>query len=152
MIKKIFCLIFISILAQSTFAQRFGKLLKETPGVVSFTFRDAFSKDVPGTLDMIKAMGITNIEFSSLFKLEAAQLRALLDERGMRCTSFGVGYDDMGKSENVIKTAKILGAEFVRVSSIPHKNVIDTNNIKKAVADFNEFGQKPEQRVYPLYK
>ncbi|MFA4869399.1 MAG: sugar phosphate isomerase/epimerase [Pedobacter sp.] len=140
--KTLFCLILCSILVQSSFAQRFGKLLKEAPGVVSYTFRDAFSEDVPGTLDMIKAMGITNIEFSSLFKLSPEKMRALLDERGMKCTTYGVGYGDINNAENVIKTAKILGAEFVRIPSIPHKKAIDSNIIKKAVVDFNAFGKK----------
>ncbi|TCC99575.1 sugar phosphate isomerase/epimerase family protein [Pedobacter hiemivivus] len=140
--KILFCLMLCSILGQSSFAQRFGKLLKEAPGVVSYTFRDAFSQDVPGTLDMIKAMGITNIEFSSLFKLSAERMRTLLDERGMRCSTYGVGYDAMNNTENVIKTAKILGAEFVRIPSIPHKDAIDSNIIKKAVVDFNVFGKK----------
>ena len=36
------------------------------PGVVSYTYRDYFQKDVPGTLDRIKALGIRDIEFSNL--------------------------------------------------------------------------------------
>jgi sugar phosphate isomerase/epimerase len=139
--KYLFCLILLSILAQSLFAQRFGKFMKEAPGVVSFTFREAFSEDVPGTLDMIKAMGITNIEFSSLFKLSAEKMRALLDERGMKCTTYGVGYGDINNTEKVIKTAKIMGAEYVRIPSIPHEKAIDSNIIKKAVVDFNAFGK-----------
>lgn len=140
--KNIFYLFLLFLLAQQSFAQRFGKLLKETPGVVSYTFRDAFSGDVPGTLDMIKAMGVTNIEFSSLFKLSAEKMRTLLDARGMRCSTFGVSYGDMNNAENVIKTAKTLGAEFVRIASIPHKDALDSTIIKKAVIDFNAFGKK----------
>src|SRR5690625_4861900 len=33
------------------------------PGVVSYTFRRQFSEDIPGTLDLIKEMGFSNIEF-----------------------------------------------------------------------------------------
>ena len=50
---------------------------------------------MPATLDTIKRLGITNIEFSNLFKKTAAEIRQLLDERGMRCTSFGVSYADL---------------------------------------------------------
>lgn len=67
-----------------------SKPLVSDPGVVSFTFRNQFAEDVPGTLDMIKGMGITNIEFSNLFGLTANEMRALLDERGMICTSYGL--------------------------------------------------------------
>jgi sugar phosphate isomerase/epimerase len=140
--KNIFYLSLLVLLTQPSFAQRFGKMLKEAPGVVSFTFRDAFSEDVPRTLDMIKAMGMTNIEFSNLFKLSAEEMRALLDARGMRCTTLGVGYGDMNNADKVIKTAKTLGAEFVRIPSIPHKESIDSTIIKKAVGDFNTFGKQ----------
>lgn len=140
--RIICCFILVFFVVQLSFGQRFGKLLKETPGVVSYTFRDAFSKDVPGTLDKIKAMGITNIEFSSFFNEKPEDLRAMLDQRGMQCTTIGVGYGDMLKPETVIKNAKILGAEFVRIASIPHKVKLDADIIQKAVIDFDNFGRK----------
>jgi len=124
-------------------AQKFGKTLKQTPGAVSYTFRNEFAKDVPGTLDKVKAMGITNIEFSNLFGKTAAELRALLDERGMRCSSLGVGFADVNdKLETVVQNAKTLGAEFVRIGSVPHKGPMDLALAKKTIEDFNRFGQK----------
>jgi sugar phosphate isomerase/epimerase len=124
-------------------AQKFGKMLKQTPGAVSFTFRNEFAKDVPGTLDKVKAMGITNIEFSNLFGKTAPELRALLDERGMRCSSLGVGFADLNdKLETVVQNAKTLGAEFVRIGSVPHKGPMDLELAKKTIEDFNRFGQK----------
>lgn len=129
----------ISVFAQ----QRFGNLLKDTPGLVSYTFRNEFAKDMPRTLDNIKAMGFTNIEFSNLFGKTAAELRALLDERGMVCTSYGVGYDALlTRPDQVIQEAKTLGAEFVRISWIPHTGPMDLPLAEKTVADFNTFGQK----------
>ena len=117
--------------------------MKQTPGAVSFTFRNEFAKDVPGTLDKVKAMGITNIEFSNLFGKTAAELRALLDERGMRCSSLGVGFGDLNdKLETVVQNAKTLGVEFVRIGSVPHKGPMDLTLAKKTIEDFNRFGQK----------
>jgi sugar phosphate isomerase/epimerase len=46
-------------------------------------------------LDTIKRLGITNIEFSNLFKRTAKEIKQMLDERGMRCTSFGVSYPEL---------------------------------------------------------
>jgi len=123
--------------------QRFSTVLKDTPGVVSFTFRNDFSKDVPGTLDYIKDMGIRNIEFSNLFGKTATEMRALLDARGMVCTSYGVYYDALtNKTDAVIADAKILGAEFVRVGMIPHKGEFTVQQADAAVKDFNRVGQK----------
>ena len=132
------------LLSQLLFAQiPFSRALKDTPGVVSFTFRNDFSKDVPGTLDYIKQMGISNIEFSNLFGKTAAEIRALLDARGMVCTSYGVYYDALtNKTDAVIRDAKTLGAEFVRVGMIPHKGEFTVQQADAAVKDFNRVGQK----------
>lgn len=140
--KKLFLFVFL-LFSHLIFAQKpFSKVLKETPGVVSFTFRTDFSKDVAGTLDYIKAMGITNIEFSNLFGKTATEMRALLDERGMVCTSYGVYYDALtNKTEKVIQDAKILGAEFVRVGMIPHKGDFTVQDADVAIKDFNRVGK-----------
>ena len=65
-------------------------------------------------MDTIKRMGITNIEFSNLFKRTANEIKQMLDERGMRCTSFGVSYNDLvEKTGEVAENAKALGASYV---------------------------------------
>jgi sugar phosphate isomerase/epimerase len=111
-------------------------------GVVSYTYRAGFQKDVAATLDVIKALGITNIELSNLFGKQASEFRALLDERGMRCTSFGVSYADLvNKTSEVGSNAKALGASFVRVAWIPHEGDFTVEMAKKAAADFNTSGK-----------
>jgi sugar phosphate isomerase/epimerase len=135
--------IMLSIWINVSSQERFGKLMKDTPGMVSYTFRNELAKNVPETLDNIKAMGITNMEFSNLFGKTAMELRSLLDSRGMVCTSYGVSYDALlNKPDQVIQEAKTLGAEFVRVAWIPHKAPFDMTIAEKTVADFNKFGQK----------
>jgi sugar phosphate isomerase/epimerase len=142
--KILFGFLLSCFLTPNLFAQK--KLLKDAPGAVSYTFRGDLGKDVPGTLDKIKAMGITNMEFSGLFGQTPEALRALLDARGMRCTSLGVGYGDLQKNpDKVIAQAKALGAEFVRVASIPHPGNfkdLPASAVKQAVIDFNAFGKK----------
>jgi len=113
-------------------------------GVVSYTFRNSFQKDVAATLDTIKGMGITNLEFSNLFGRTAADIRQLLDERGMRCTSFGTSYDEaLTKTQQVGENAKTLGASYVRVAWIPHDTKVPftIETTKKAVEDFNTIGK-----------
>lgn len=134
------CLLSFFIYAQG----RFGKTLKDTPGVVSYTFRNSFQKDVGLTLDSVKQMGFTNVEFSNLFGRTAGDIRQLLDARGMKCTSFGTNYDDlMNKAEEVATNAKTLGASFVRVAWIPHDNKVPFNSemAMKAADDFNKVGR-----------
>jgi sugar phosphate isomerase/epimerase len=119
-----------------------GEQLLPDPGVVSYTFRNQFSDDLPGTLDLIKEMGITNIEFSNLFGYSAEDLRAELDARGMICTSYGVGYDALvNETERVAQEALTLGARFVRVAWIPHDGEFDIEDTRRAIRDFTEAGK-----------
>jgi sugar phosphate isomerase/epimerase len=120
-----------------------GKLLfPQAPGIVSYTYRKYFEKDVPSTLDIVKNDGITDIEFSNLFGKTAAELRKMIDEKGLHCSSFGVSYDDfVNKTTEVAENAKTLGAQFVRVAGIPHKGVLTLEETQKAIDDFNRVGK-----------
>lgn len=124
------------------YAQNENMLFPEMPGLVSYTHRKYFEKDVALTLDKIKALGITDMEFSNLFGKTAPELRKLLDERGIKCSSFGVSYNDLiNKTAEVAQNAKILGAEYVRVASIPHKAEFTKEEALSAINDFNRVGK-----------
>ncbi|MDB5125553.1 MAG: sugar phosphate isomerase/epimerase [Mucilaginibacter sp.] len=140
---KFFTCTVIMLVAFSTLSAQNKKLLFHgSPGVVSYTYRNNFQKDVPGTLDIIKNNGITDIEFSNLFGKTAEEMRRLIDERGLHCSSFGVGYDDLvNKTDEVAKKAKILGAQYVRVAGIPHKGTFTLENAQMAIEDFNKYGK-----------
>lgn len=141
-IKFLIPLVAVVFLSVSSEAQPFGKSFKETPGIVSYTYRKSFEKGVEATLDTIKRMGITNIEFSNLFGKTAREIKSLLDERGMRCTSFGVSYPDLvSKTNEVAENAKALGAKYVRVAWIPHEGPATIETMKKAAEDFNAAGK-----------
>jgi sugar phosphate isomerase/epimerase len=142
--KKLFPVLLIMIALAMGSCKSEPKPILPDPGVVSFTFRTQFSEDVPGTLDMIKEMGITNIEFSNLFGKTAEEMRALLDEREMICTSYGVGYERLvGDIEKVAQETKTLGAKYVRVAWIPHtpRGEFSLEGAQQAVKDFNTAGQ-----------
>lgn len=118
-------------------------LFPQAPGMVSYTFREQFAKDLPGTLDAIKALGIRDMEFSNLFGKTAADLRGMLDERGMICSSFGVSYGDiMKKTDEVAANAKTLGAKFVRVAWLPDCQPFTLELAEKTAAEFNTIGKK----------
>jgi sugar phosphate isomerase/epimerase len=128
--------------SSTVFAQKGKPLFPQPPGMVSYTYRVSFGKDAAATLDTLKQLGIKDIEFSSLFGKTAAELRALLDERGIQCSSFGVGYPDaLNKTREVGQNAKTLGAKFVRVAWIPHQGVFTLAAAEKTVADFNQIGK-----------
>ncbi|WP_461096698.1 sugar phosphate isomerase/epimerase family protein [Spirosoma luteolum] len=141
--KRLALMALLGLLTTHLHAQPFGKLVRKTPGVVSYTFRDSFGKDVPATLDKIKGMGLTDIELSNLFGQTAPAMRTLLDQRGMRCSSYGVNYDDIvQKPDSVLMRAKALGAQYVRVAWIPHEGDLSVERADQAIRDFNTFGQR----------
>jgi sugar phosphate isomerase/epimerase len=135
-------LLIFSGIATSLSAQNKNLLFPQMPGVVSYTYRKFFEKDVAATLDTIKKLGFTDIEFSNLFGKTPAELRALIDQRGIKCSSFGVSYDDLvNKTDIVAQNAKTLGAAYVRVAGMPHKGALTFQEMQKAIDDFNKAGK-----------
>jgi sugar phosphate isomerase/epimerase len=118
-----------------------------TVGVVSYTYRNEFKVDVPGTLDRIKALGIRDIEFSNLFGQTAGNLRKLLDERGLTCSSFGVGWADMREKTDVVAAnAKALGAKYVRVAWLPNRQPFTRELALQTAQEFNAIGKELRQK------
>ncbi|WP_310589358.1 sugar phosphate isomerase/epimerase family protein [Fibrivirga algicola] len=139
--KKSIYIFFLLLTVGSVQAQK--KVFTQKPGMVSYTYRQSFARNAAATLDTIKAMGITDMEFSNLFGKTAADLRKLLDERGMTCSSFGVGYPDLQtKLAEVGQNARTLGANYVRVAWVPHKGPFTLEMARQTVADFNSFGKQ----------
>ena len=141
--KNLIHILFFLVLGIGTLsAQKSRPLFPQTPGMVSYTFRNSFSKDVAATLDTLKTLGIKDMEFSNLFKRNASDIRKMLDERGMFCSSFGVGYPDLTtKIREVGQNAKTLGAKYVRVAWIPHEGPFTVEMAQKAAEDFNAAGK-----------
>jgi sugar phosphate isomerase/epimerase len=123
-------------------AQNNKLLFPQTPGMVSYTYRNSFAKDLAATLDTLKGLGIKDMEFSNLFGKKSSEIRKMLDDRGMNCSSFGVSYQDLTtKTREVGENAKTLGAKFVRVAYIAHDGIFTPEMAQNAVNDFNQAGK-----------
>ena len=117
-------------------------LFPQMPGMVSYTYRNSFQKNIALTLDTLKTMGIKDMEFSNLFGEKAAEIRKMLDDRGMYCSSFGVSYQDLtDKTREVGKNAVALGAKYVRIAGIPHDSIFTLKNADMAVKAFDKAGK-----------
>lgn len=140
--KVILSVLFVMLCAAFLPAQN-KALFPQMPGMVSFTYRNSLAKNMALTLDTLKQMGIKDMEFSNLFGKKATDIRKMLDERGMKCSSFGVNFPDlMDKTQEVAQNAKTLGAEYVRVAWVPHTGDFDLAMAKKTVDDFNKVGKQ----------
>ena len=122
-------------------------LLDRTPGVVSYTFRNQFKADMPGTFDQVKAFGITDIEMSNLFGQTPARIREFMDARGISCSSYGAPYNDvLKKTDEVAATAKTLGAKYVRVSLPSSKTPFDKAAAIQRAAEMNAMGKQLREK------
>lgn len=112
-------------------------------GVQAYSFRNYFPKDIPGTLDRIQAMGITEIEGGS-GRLPAEEYKKLCDARGISIPSTGASFKELEENpQAVAETAKKLGSKFVMCAWIPHaeRGNFTLEDAKKAVAVFNKAGK-----------
>ncbi|WP_019987080.1 sugar phosphate isomerase/epimerase family protein [Rudanella lutea] len=137
-------LLSLSLSAPGTGWAQSGKPVYTFPlGVQTYTYRNMMPKDVVGTLDLIKSLGITEIEGGVPKGMSTEEFLKLLKERGIKVTSTGAGYEQIVKDpEAVARQAKALGAKYVMVAWIPHqKSNFSLENAKQAVADFNRVGK-----------
>lgn len=125
-------------------AQKKGKpLYTDALGVQAYTYRAHMPKDVPGTLDIIQGLGITELEGGAPKGLTPEEFKKMCNDRGISIPSTGASYEELAKSpEAVAKRAKALGAKYVMVAWIPHQRGNFTlENAKQAVEDFNRGGK-----------
>ena len=114
-----------------------------TAGLQLYSLRDLFKTEVPGTLDKVKAYGVTEVETASTYGMPAEKLRELLTARGLKAVSGHFQYDALTKDlDAVIRDAKALGLEYVACPWIPHDEAAFTEEVcRKAAADFNNWGE-----------
>lgn len=139
--KKILFYSLLSLLCiQGVNAQK--KLYKAPFAVQTYTYRNVMPKDVPGTLDLIKSLGITEIEGGGAKGVTLEEFKKMCDDRGIKIPSTGTGYEELRKPEEIVKRAKALGSSYVMCAWIPHKGDNFTiEEAKKAVEDFNYAGK-----------
>jgi sugar phosphate isomerase/epimerase len=110
-------------------------------GLQMYSLQEDFDRDTPGTLDRLKSQGFTDLETSVFTKLPAAELRALLDARGMTCSSHHVRPEALEKNmAQVIADAKALGAAQVVCPILPHKKPLDRAQVLRAAKSFDRYG------------
>ena len=112
-------------------------------GLQLYSLRDIFKTDAAGALDKVKAFGVKSVETYNTPMPAPAELRKMLDERGIKAASGHFGYDAFQKDlAAVAASGKALGLEYVGVAWIPHTAAeFDMATAEKAAADFNTWGE-----------
>lgn len=123
-------------------------------GCQTWPVRDMIAKDFPGTLKTLAAAGFQAIEmcspagysedgFGGLAKYKGSELRRIINDAGLTCTSSHFGLDELRKEqEAAIAWAKDLGLTQMLVATLsgPEKPTMD--DVKLAADEYNKIAEK----------
>jgi sugar phosphate isomerase/epimerase len=126
-------------------AQSAGDPLFTSPiGVQMYSFRNVIPEiGIEAVLDMIRDMGITEIEGGPPRGMSPEEFRRMAEARGLRIPSTGAGFEQLADDvEAVAARAKALGARYVMTSWIPHQaGSFGLEHARQAVEVFNAAGK-----------
>jgi sugar phosphate isomerase/epimerase len=119
-----------------------GPSFKGPVGLQLYSLRDQFAKDVPGTLDKVKAFGIKNVELAGTYGLKPEQFEAQLRTRGLKAVSAHFPYERFRDDvEGIAREANTFGMKYVGCAWIPHNDPFDEKTCREAIAVFNKAGE-----------
>ncbi len=119
-----------------------GPSFKGPVGLQLYSLRAQFGKDVPGTLDEVKSLGIQYAELAGTYKVPPAEFKAQLAARGIQPVSGHFGYELFRDHlDQVVQEAEALGLQYAGCAWIPHQGDFDEKTCRAAAAVFNHAGE-----------
>lgn len=112
-------------------------------GLQLYSLRNQFPKDVQGTLEKVKQMGIEEVELAGTYGMSNEAFKKELDKKGLKVISVGADFKLLAENpQAAVDNAKAFGAEYVTCFWIPHNgNEFTIEDIKKAITVFNAAGK-----------
>src|SRR6478736_480099 len=113
-------------------------------GIQVWSLRDTAKTDLPGSLDLIKSYGLTEIEANGAPPIPIEQYAKLIKDRGLVSIGAHFGYEMLVKDlDTAVKNAKILGLKYAATAWIPHDGKIGLTAAQahQAAIDFNRAGE-----------
>jgi len=86
-----------------------------------YSVRHACEKDLPGTLQAVAKMGYEGVEFAGYYGRSAQELRAMLDDNGLKCAGTHTGLNTIlgDELERTVEFNRTLGNRFLIVPGLP---------------------------------
>ena len=101
-------------------------------GLELYSVRDELNRDLPDTLKAVAKMGYEVVEFYAPYSkwtpIYAKEVRAQLDDLGLRCYSTHNGFDSFTPADNLahsIELNQILGTRYIVLASAPRTEGVD---------------------------
>jgi sugar phosphate isomerase/epimerase len=111
-------------------------------GLQLYSLRNQLQTDVPGTLKLVRAWGIEEVES---FGPYGASIAGALKDAGLRCSSIHVDYERLAKDmAGVLKDADALGVQTIINPYLPHKQkpFATREEILQAAGDFARWSKQ----------
>ena len=88
-----------------------------------YSVREDCARDLPGTLKAVAAMGYVGVEFAGYHDRDAAELRKMLDDLGVRAAGTHTGLDTLlgDQLEQTVAFNRTLGNRFLIVPGLPEE-------------------------------
>jgi len=132
----------------------FGNPLGLPIGCQTWPVREMIGKDFPGTLKQLAAAGFQTIEmcspagysdygFGPLTKYKGSELKIIIADAGLTCTSSHFGLDELRKNQGeAIAWAKDLGLTQMLVATLSGPRNPTMEDVKRAADEYNKMGEK----------
>lgn len=123
-------------------------------GCQTWPVRDMISKDFPGTLKTLAAAGFQAIEmcspagysdngFGGLTKYKGSELKRIINEAGLTCTSSHFGLDELRKEQDrAIAWAMDLGLTQMLVATLSGPKNPTMDEVRRAADEYNKIAEK----------
>jgi len=119
-----------------------GPNFKGPIGLQLYSLRDQFQKNVPATLDQVRAFGIQYVELAGTYGLTPEKFKEQLAARGLKPVSGHFPYEQFrDRVQDVARDAKTLGLQYAGCAWIPHQDPFDEKTCRDAIAVFNRAGE-----------
>lgn len=112
-------------------------------GLQLYTLRNELAEDFRGGLRKVAALGYEGVEFAGYGGLTAEELRALLDELGLRAIGSHVRYPLLKERlQEELAYAKAIGAEYVVCPNLPPEEREDWGSVYAFLSEAGEEAKK----------
>lgn len=111
-------------------------------GLELYSLRDTLAQHVPLGIQMARGFGFEEVEVGSTYGRTPAQFRLELAQAGLRPVAAMVDYGRFATAlDEAAADARALGVKYLGTAGIPHQGAFTEADARKAVADFNRFGE-----------
>lgn len=116
-----------------------------------YTVRDEMAKDFRGTVRKVAAMGYAGVEFAGTGDLSAEEIKALLDETGLKPAGF---HSSLAALEtqfgDILRTCQVIGSKYVGVAYLP-EDQRSLGGYRMAAQALNKYGAAFQEAGIQIY-